>query len=79
VPDATSCSIGVKRRSYLCLLCAAHYAIQFNRYKNNDDLLSAISWINNNTEDNAIIVGEKHRSLIGFIDTRPIVIKSFPI
>jgi hypothetical protein len=36
--------------------------MQFNSIdvKNNDDLLSAILWINDNTDTNAIIVGEKH-------------------
>jgi len=36
--------------------------MQFNSLdvKNNDKLLSAIGWINQNTEPNAIIVGEKH-------------------
>jgi hypothetical protein len=42
--------------------------MQFNSIdvEDNDDLLSTIAWINKNTEQNALIVGESH--LRGFME-----------
>jgi hypothetical protein len=42
--------------------------MQFNslQLKDNDKMISAITWINNNTEHNAVIVGQKH--WLGFME-----------